>query len=202
MNELPKTILTYVEKNLNCEDIAMSFMISSLTGGQPPLLADWWALKSLLKLYVVNTISGSNNHKAARDECVDSFATILGLKNDSGPFRLQLSKFVNTNSKKYAFACGAPVDDKMNTEYHKSKRELELEHRMKKWRSLGSKEFQHEINLLAAVAGNDAYMRGLIQNTSKWRERFGKPAKPATKAVGELTHHVGEEMIELVERLS
>ena len=177
MNDLPKPILTFVEKNLNCEDIAMSFMISSLTGGQPSLLADWWAIKSLLKLYVVDTISGSNNHKAARDECVNSFATLLGLKDDNGPRRLTMAKFVSTNKKKYAFECGAPVDDRMNNAYNKSKRETELEHTLKKWRSSSNAKILQNIYSLTVEAGTDAFLQGLIENTSKWKERFAKPTK-------------------------
>ena len=45
IKELPLTILDRVAANFNCEDVAMSFLISSLTNGRPSLLADTWAIK-------------------------------------------------------------------------------------------------------------------------------------------------------------
>ena len=55
---LPREIFNFVSQNLNCEDVAMSFLVSSLTNGKPPLLADQWAVKSMIKLYSSKTISG------------------------------------------------------------------------------------------------------------------------------------------------
>jgi Glycosyl transferase family 64 domain len=170
MNEMPKSILEFVAKNFNCEDIAMSFMISSLSGGQPSLLADHWAIKSLLKLYVATTISGSNNHKSLRDECINSFATLLGLKDPNGSRRLKMSRFIH--KRKPAFECGAPADAKMSDTYNKSKREIDLDHRMTKWRSLDARKLFRETTKLTVEAGVNAYVQGLIVNTTKWKSRF------------------------------
>lgn len=173
VTDLPRGILEFVAQNFNCEDIAMSFMISSLTGGQPPLLADWWAMRSLLKLQVANSISGSNNHKSLRDECIDSFANLLGLKDDKGSRRLKISTFVH-KKKTYYFECGAAVDERMNDFYTKSRREIELEQRLKKWHSLHGQQVRNEIASLAVEAGFAAYEQGLIEKTSKWKERYAK----------------------------
>jgi glucuronyl/N-acetylglucosaminyl transferase EXT2 len=79
----PKEILQYVDDHKNCEDIAMSFFVSSITQGKLPLLADFWAMQAMIKLTSPHKISDTSNHKAIRDSCVDSFADILGLKNSS-----------------------------------------------------------------------------------------------------------------------
>ena len=79
-NALPRQIYSKVEFEFNCEDIAMSFFVSSLTDGLVPLLADYWAVRTLVKLPSSSTISGSPNHKRTRDDCVDLFANELGLK--------------------------------------------------------------------------------------------------------------------------
>ena len=51
-----------------------------MTGGRPPLLADGWSMKTMVKLYSPETISGTQDHKALRDACVNDFAQQLGLK--------------------------------------------------------------------------------------------------------------------------
>jgi glucuronyl/N-acetylglucosaminyl transferase EXT2 len=90
MTTMPASIRQKVADHLNCEDIALTFWVSACTQGQAPLLADYWALKSRLKLYVQKAISGSHGHKAIRDECVDEFATTLQLKT-----RLQTAVYVH-----------------------------------------------------------------------------------------------------------
>ena len=98
----PIRIRRMIEEHKNCEDIAMSMWISALTGGIPPLLADGWAVGSQVKLEKgrddptvrlndhgdvgVDGISASDNHKDYRDECVDTFATLLGLKKEEDDF--------------------------------------------------------------------------------------------------------------------
>jgi glucuronyl/N-acetylglucosaminyl transferase EXT2 len=92
MTTMPASIRQKVADNLNCEDIALSFWVSACTQGQPPLLADYWALRSRLRLYVQTAISSGRGHKAIRDECVDEFATTLQLKT-----RLQTAVYVHYN---------------------------------------------------------------------------------------------------------
>jgi glucuronyl/N-acetylglucosaminyl transferase EXT2 len=165
MNELPKSILETVAKNFNCEDIAMSFMISSLTQGQPPLLADMWAINTLMKLDVEKAISGSKGHKKLRDGCVDSFATILGLKDETGPNRLQMSQFVHR--KQSFFYCGAKEDDRKNDTYPKSQREVEHEEMLKQWKSMGKNELKNQLGWMMSKAGARAYESGLLGSMEK-----------------------------------
>ena len=77
-----------VAENLNCEDIAMSFWISALTNGQPPLLADAWAMHTQMKLSSEAAISNTSGHKSLRHDCVNDFAEILHLKE-----RLQFAEW-------------------------------------------------------------------------------------------------------------
>jgi len=165
MNKLPKKILETVAKNFNCEDIAMSFMISSLTQGQPPMLADMWAMNTLMKLHVENAISGSTGHKKLRDGCVDSFATILGLKEATGPNRLQMSQFVHQTQSK--FECGAKEDDRKNDTYPKSQREVEHEEMLKQWKSMGKNKLKEKIRRMMSKAGKKAHESGVLKAKEK-----------------------------------
>ncbi len=98
MTYMPKPILQIIDQTFNCEDIAMSFFVSSLTNGQVPLLANHWSLTSLVKLSSSSSsnkdhggnneeegggggISHSAQHKVIRDKCVDLFGYLLGLKD-------------------------------------------------------------------------------------------------------------------------
>jgi len=82
MKYAPTRIIKTVGDNFNCEDIAMSFFVSALTNGNVPLLADFWAsMPSMVKLDSEQEISKTDNHKVIRDECVDKFGFLLGLKD-------------------------------------------------------------------------------------------------------------------------
>jgi len=71
-----------IQENRNCEDIAVSLLVSSFTDGNPPLLADYWVFWSLIKLRDSgDTISTGSDHKKLRDGCVDSFSRMLGVRD-------------------------------------------------------------------------------------------------------------------------
>lgn len=160
--DLPQTILDVVANRFNCEDIAMSLMISSLTNGYPPLLADLWAINTQLKLKVDNGISGSGTHKKFRDECLNSFASLFGLKDTESNSQLRKAQWIRP-TKTWLFECGAGEDDNKNLSYTKSKREIKLERKLEKLRHSGDKE-QLKKYLLKLVyeAGEDARKSGLI----------------------------------------
>jgi len=84
MQYVPRIIFDTVSTEFNCEDIAMSFFVSALTDGLVPLLADKFAVRSMVKLYDPEGISKTTEHKKKRDECVNNFAIELGLKGESG----------------------------------------------------------------------------------------------------------------------
>lgn len=86
-HSVPAPILQFVDKNFNCEDIALSFWISSLTDSLPPLLADDWAEKTVVKLASAEAISDTSNHKALRDECTNKFSLLLNIKSGERELR-------------------------------------------------------------------------------------------------------------------
>ena len=178
---LPRPIFNKVEENFNCEDIAMSFMISSLTNGQAPLLADLWAIKSMVKVYTESKISGNKQHKTIRDECVNSFAELLGLKNGSddqvGTYEKshRLKKAPYLHHDQGMFECGASVDDLVVLHHKnqtKSERRLKFEAQIKNWRKAGTKHMTEDLHRMMAIAGRGAYQRGLIERSDKWKKRF------------------------------
>ena len=67
-NLLPNMIRQRITKELNCEDIAMSLYISSMTQGQVPLLADTWTISTLIKLPTKQSISLNTRQKQQQEE--------------------------------------------------------------------------------------------------------------------------------------
>lgn len=169
MSNLPKNILDMVENYFNCEDIAMTLMISSQTQGQPPLLADLWAMNSMIKLDVKAGISSGSSHKKNRDNCVDKFSSLLGLKDDeegnvesTTKQRLKTAQWIHNNPT-WGYECGAKEDEKKIISYTKSLREIDLEQTIERLRSGNNKkDLQHYILTLISKAGHEAKARGLI----------------------------------------
>ena len=169
--ELPQSILDSVATNFNCEDVAMSFLISSLTDGKPSLLADTWAIKSMVKLYVQEKISGTKDHKHLRDICVDSFAKILGLKGDGsdGSRRLKTAKLYHQNES--FFECGDVPQNKV-ARNPKSGRQVALEAKLHEWHGMSRDKRQKKLHSIMSTAAIKAYQQGLIEKTDRWKERF------------------------------
>uniref|UniRef100_A0A1I7VFN5 Exostosin family protein n=1 Tax=Loa loa TaxID=7209 RepID=A0A1I7VFN5_LOALO len=71
---LPPKIIEYVERNKNCEDIAMNFLISSVTGKSPLKVTP--REKFVYSSHVNNDISSSWN--AQRSICINSFISYFG----------------------------------------------------------------------------------------------------------------------------
>jgi hypothetical protein len=163
MTDLPRPIFDTVAKEFNCEDIAMSFMISSMTEGRPSLLADFWAIKSMVKMESGSAISGSKSHKHKRDECVNSFAELLGLKENGGTVRLQKAKYRHKDSM---LECGMEPDV-VDDGHAKSERQIALEAMLQRWRTEGRDVLVHEMRRMMAHAGFKAYQHGLIDNGKK-----------------------------------
>lgn len=178
MNELPSTILDQVAANFNCEDVAMTLLISSLTQGKPPLLADVWAVKSMIKLYVEKKISGTRDHKALRDQCVDSFANMLGLKdNDGSKKRLKASTLYHKSNR--FFECGDELHHPIERK-PKCERQSALEEKLKHWQSSKSM-LQKELQGLMSATGKKAYSQGLIADTDRWNDRFKGKKRHTTR---------------------
>ncbi|KAD7480276.1 hypothetical protein E3N88_03412 [Mikania micrantha] len=71
-NEMPASLLEYVKRNRNCEDIAMSFMVANATNA-PPI----WAKGNIFEIGSTG-ISSLGGHSKKRTECVNRFASLFG----------------------------------------------------------------------------------------------------------------------------
>ena len=173
MKDLPRTIFDTVEKSFNCEDIAMSFMVSSFTGGRPPLLADRWAQKSLVVLYSRGTISGNIEHAVIRNRCVNVFASLLGLKSNGSPNRLVQGELIHWGRDRW-FEAGMRSEIVETVERDVGPRQDAFNKLLKSWRQLNDKQFKEEISRMRNATGIVAYEQGLLANTDRWARRFNK----------------------------
>ena len=167
MTDLPRPIFQHVHEVLNCEDIAMSFWISHLTGGRPPLLADNWAIKSMVKLYSPERISGTHGHKKLRDACVDSFAQQLGLKG-------VLRKAIIYHHEAPFFECGADGDQPPN--WRETSRQAALSKKVHHWKHMPHDKVVEEVTSLRVSMMRKPYALGLIEDSPPWKRRWKKGA--------------------------
>mmetsp|Transcript_8205 Transcript_8205/g.10452 ORF Transcript_8205/g.10452 Transcript_8205/m.10452 type:complete len:168 (-) Transcript_8205:196-699(-) len=156
----------------------MSFFVSSLTGGKPPLLADLWAVKSIAKLYSPSRISADNNHKAKRDQCVENFATILGLKDENGGKMLQTAKTMHWPNVMLGY--GADPDKTLwNVEAHplESSRYVALAEDVQKLKQKSDNEILYIVKSMSVEISQKAIEQGLILDTKEWKKRWPEEAK-------------------------
>jgi glucuronyl/N-acetylglucosaminyl transferase EXT2 len=157
-----------VDTNFNCEDIAMSFWISKNSLCQPPLLADYWAVKSQIKMYVPRKISGGSEHKRLRDECVEQFATLLGIHECLVPVTLY---------RRSMFEYGALADDWNAANGPRTDSSLrETGKTLQRW-SKSKDALMRELSDLRSAASTQIWESGLIEKSDPWKKRFrGKTA--------------------------
>jgi len=192
MTDLPRTIFNHVAENFNCEDIAMSFFVSAHTHGRPPLLANFWAMESMVKLYSPKKISGSKHHKDLRDGCVESFAEQLHLKD-----RLQQAQILHR--KDTMFYCGDKhypedllvlAEDDAESSNSNSlrgedasqaledtasimpKRYVDHVRTIGQWRLLSQKEMSKRMSELKEETLKTATRAGLIEHTEAWEKKY------------------------------
>ncbi|KAL9186433.1 hypothetical protein ACHAXT_005671 [Thalassiosira profunda] len=167
---LPRPIYSYVATNLECEDVAMSFLVSSLTNGRPPLLADYWAVKSMVKLYSATKISGGKGHKSTRDKCVNDFAEWLGLKED-GEWPLRSEKLLHGDK---FFGYGAEPEEWANVDAQtlKSSRLKEVVEELGELKSSSGEDRMQWLVERKAETMAEAQSAGMIERTAEWRERW------------------------------
>eukprot|EP00591_Stephanopyxis_turris_P004054 CAMPEP_0195511072 /NCGR_PEP_ID=MMETSP0794_2-20130614/3526_1 /TAXON_ID=515487 /ORGANISM="Stephanopyxis turris, Strain CCMP 815" /LENGTH=494 /DNA_ID=CAMNT_0040638615 /DNA_START=143 /DNA_END=1627 /DNA_ORIENTATION=- len=168
---LPQHILNMVAKNLNCEDIAMDLLVSSLTNGKPPLLADYWAVQSQIKLFQESAISSTDDHRDLRNTCLDQFADTLGLKE--GERRLQKEQLFHDSPYQYgAEVDGAEVDGVFVSRGKALMKEIQ------EWGEPNPSNFKdgkwnEEIKKLKYYAGKEARESGLLEKTVEFEQRWG-----------------------------
>lgn len=168
---LPRPIFDFVSKNFNCEDIAMSFFVSSLTEGEPPLLADYWAVKSLVKLYSESMISNASEHKVQRDECVDSFAEQLGLKHGKGRIKVRRAVHFSGSSGMFDFGAEPEVHVQLKPE-EMVPRHQALIAKLEAWEGVPDVEISKKVISKVQKMAKDANKQGLLEKSKNWRKRW------------------------------
>jgi glucuronyl/N-acetylglucosaminyl transferase EXT2 len=201
MNEMASEIRNTVTTNMNCEDIAMSLMISSYCPNtiasdeirpqqqqekqqyeeyKVPLLANLWAVKSQIKLYVAQKISGTNNHKSIRDECVHNFSQRLHLQiplavmsdndeNSNSPFHtvpLHLGSYFEYGDTPENW--NRPnLPNPLSTELEGTVRMIE------RWKQTTDRDvWMNEMKLYRDAAVQPIYDAGYIEKTIPWKRKF------------------------------
>lgn len=179
MQDLPRPVFDHVAESFNCEDIAMSFFISSHTNALPPLLAHFWAIESMVKLWSPKKISGSKQHKSLRDHCVEDFAQQLGLKD-----RLMTAPILYRNDT--MFYCGDKHRDNHNmllqpsSTYLRSDKEMPVPrqrdhfYKINQWRQLSNKEVAKKLDEMKKETSTKAKAAGLIEHSEEWKVKFHK----------------------------
>ncbi|KAL8151427.1 hypothetical protein V2J09_021235 [Rumex salicifolius] len=71
-NEMPKSILDYVTRERNCEDIAMSLLVANVTGA-PPI----WVKGKIFEIGS-SGISSLKGHNGRRSQCLNDFISLYG----------------------------------------------------------------------------------------------------------------------------
>lgn len=98
MRYFPRPFFHDIARQFNCEDIALSFFITALTQGKPPLLGDFWAMQSSRHVtdytqQQASAISANGNtHKAVRHNCTKRALHELGL--DLVPYKNMLTSMI------------------------------------------------------------------------------------------------------------
>jgi len=163
-HHLPQGIRNIIHKYKNCEDIAMSFLVSSMTEGQPPLLVDDWAMQSQIKLHVEEKISGSDQHKAVRDTCVHVFALFLGLHpgQDTPLGKAKYAEMYN-NSERYF----PPIGDSLS---QMNRREADFRTSLDSWTQ---RDYKYRRAKLIRKATDVAAPTGFVEGTVEFLHLFG-----------------------------
>jgi glucuronyl/N-acetylglucosaminyl transferase EXT2 len=178
MSDLPLNIRDFVDTNLNCEDIAMSLWVSYQTDNLPPLLADFWAMKAMVKLDSASAISSTGNHKSVRDQCVHDFVQQLRLSVS----KLQ-SQFVHYGvgeagrPDQFWFDCGADevnVSSYQNPVLTNMTKHLQSVHdTVHRWKTTAvNRGLKRELNDAVGAMSLDAYQQGYLKNTDPWRAKI------------------------------
>jgi glucuronyl/N-acetylglucosaminyl transferase EXT2 len=174
MTAMPQSIRDKVQVLSNCEDIAMSLWVSSRTDAKVPLLADNWAIQSLVKLHSNGAISLMSGHKQTRDNCVNEFARALGLLDT-----LHSAGWIHEEDS--YFDCGVEVDEAPKTKKRLQNipRFVALQATISKWKTLthGDAILQTKDLIASMNVIGPAYDAGLVFGTKPWRQRFKTKAQ-------------------------
>jgi len=167
---IPSKIFDFVAKEFNCEDIAMSFFVSSLNEGQVPLLAERWAQQCMAKMESDHKISATDTHTVKRHQCVQVFAEELGIHKIS----------------RHLFPGGTTKDlfdqnlllSESSTKNGMIEREIKLREMLSDWTN---EKFKQKCLELIRDTVSEAYERGLISQSIPWSKRLGLEISAKTK---------------------
>lgn len=190
--DLPRTIYDRVSCLFNCEDVAFSFFVSAHTGGRVPLLADFWAVQALVKLYSPHAISSQWDHMNVRDACTNDFASALGLKNRA---KLLVPMFMfpasgNTsvsfgvggerptlrggdNTSEFGFGAEPDPNPFEIREGFARRRKKMVHHMAQRWQGASQQNITHHIWRMIASVRATVQAKGLIEKTDEWQARWG-----------------------------
>ena len=175
---LPRSMYAYIAQHFECEDIAMSFFVSSLTGGRPPLITDYWAVKSMVKLYSESKISGGKDHKKARDKCVNDFAEMLGVKGSGVVDGVQVQPLQTDKirHKDNFFEYGAEPEDwsDIDPQTVKSPHLQQVIETLQHIKTLSGKERLAWLSERMSDTRMEAKQAGMIEKTEEWKKRWKK----------------------------
>ena len=169
----PEPIFERVDRTFECEDIALSFFVSALTNGDPPLLADFWATKTQIKLYSPAAISSSTGHKKVRDQCVEDFLTMLRLRVG---LKTKLLVHELWHETDIMFGYGAEPDPDLFIPHDGMiQRHASLSERVQKWMKMSKEELNAKvISPMMVEASKEAMKAGLLDGTAPWKARWKK----------------------------
>ncbi|XP_033101520.1 exostosin-2-like [Anneissia japonica] len=77
-HQMPSVIKSWVDENFNCEDIAMNFLISNITG-KPPMKVTPKKKFKCPECINNENLSADPKHMEARSECISDFSKIYGI---------------------------------------------------------------------------------------------------------------------------
>lgn len=78
-NNLPGNVKTWVDEHFNCEDLAMNFLIGSITGKAPIKVAPRQKFKCQTEGCQGETIlSADTSHMVERSDCLNKFVDAFG----------------------------------------------------------------------------------------------------------------------------
>jgi hypothetical protein len=87
----PKAIKDHVDKNMNCEDIAMSMLIANYTKYQTGTASrPIYVEGSVSDKGLIGGISSGSGHMATRSECLTILTSILKAQGWGSPFDYQV----------------------------------------------------------------------------------------------------------------
>lgn len=162
--QIPFEFRAMVTEHMNCEDILLSLWVSHLTDCQPPLLGDYWAMKSMIKLYSPHAISGTSQHKQIRDECVDTFRR--GFQLDC----LERAEWVHRDADTHnpdLWEAGAPAVTSFVPVQQDS-----IQQGVMKWKQGGLPIMGEELVQLIQEASAIPYEHGLIEGSPPWKKKY------------------------------